>query len=505
MSNGAAKSIGIIVNVVTIGVVTLTLGIWVSRVAKEQQTLANRLSVIESNQKKIAESINDKLKTNSSNESEVRRLAQTIATLKSDQNKFRVESEDRSDRVNASLSEELKALERNIQSGQDSLKAELLRIVREELKKPANSIAEELPEDSEDSSHSSEDEGVIDSIKSLSDKSFLELYELPPERGRSKGFFVTDNGEAFYVDRANNAVVSAWDTVHKNEFKDYIRDLLAKLYRHRKEELEKAILAELPTDFVAELQATNLSKPGELKLHSIEGTPTYSESSCRLKVVVSLGAVMKPVTIGLPYRNLPGVVALTPTTSTPASTTVANTSSKPSLSDTEIIDAIRKVSNSSSAITEAFLFPKPSAKQGVVYAFASGSGSQLFVIDSAKDLVLPINNFGFNTSNAASSYRADYNLVLRETVQDAIDHHRDAIYRFFLNEHANTAAELEKQVLSGSAKAEVTDVKIQFPDNNDFFPREVRVKVTIQAGSLVRQMSSSIGCTELPNMRSISR
>ncbi|MFN3148686.1 hypothetical protein [Bremerella sp.] len=501
MSNGASKSIGIIVNVASVGVVTLTLGIWVSSIAKEQQILANRLTVIESNQQKIAESINSKLKSDSSNELQVGKLQQIVTGLKNDHIRLESESESRSELISEKLSNELTVLEDSLRRGQDSLKAELLKLVRDELKKTADST----PVEPENSSIASEHEGVIESIKSLSKKTFLELYALPTERGRSKGFFITDSGEAFYVDRGNDAIISAWNSVHKDEYKVFIRDLLAKSYRHRKEDLEKAILAQIPVDIVAELKATNIGVSNEITLNSIDGTPTYNESHCRMKAIVSIGSVLKPVSVQLPYSNLPGVTKVTPPRSAAPSQSMATASTSLSLSDTQIIDAIRKVSDANSAITEAYVFPKNSAKDGVVYAFSSGASPRLFVIDSAKDLVLPLASSPFGGNSATNAYDDDYRLVFRDTVQDAIDNHRDKLFRFFLNRHSGTAADLEKQVLSGTAKAEVTDVKVVFPSNSQGFPQRVSATVTIQAGSLVKQINSSIDCTDLPNMRSISR
>jgi len=221
MNSGASRSIGIIVNVVAVGVMTLSLGVWISRVAKEQQTLARRLSVIESNQKKIADSINEKLRERSSSASHIDRLSEAISGLKADQIQFKSESESRSQRISSSLSSELKTLEESLRTGQDSLKSELLQLVRNELMRTAAPVTDQTTKDSESESTSGEFDGVIDSVKSLSEKSFLELYALPMERGRSKGFFLTDSGEAFYVDRANDAVVSAWDSVHGNRIQNH--------------------------------------------------------------------------------------------------------------------------------------------------------------------------------------------------------------------------------------------------------------------------------------------
>lgn len=498
-SNG--RYLAAIVNFIGIGVLTLVFGIWLLKVQREQDTLADQMAVIEQNQKKIAEAINSGKSANRQLTTDLEVVTAKTKSFQEFQQKS-VRSEEllvEATKEASDLASEAKEIADALKQDRESLKRELVDLIRGEFQSqstmspstssiPVQSNSQTSPDDTS--------EFIEKTVRGVAKTPFSEIYSFPGTRGRPRGFYFTDMGEAFFVDRSKDTIARAWDNDRKDDYVKEVSDALSDAFRYKKKELEKAILSSVSPQKITEFRAKSLSESDPVELISVKGRPGYKESECTILAILGLGEHRKEFYVDVPYTKVPGVQALGI-----SQQTVGPGGNGPGLSDDQIFDVISKQFSDRPGPNKLYVFP---AGRNTDLTFVETDSHSVFVIDSKKDIVLPIHSH-VARDDALYEYQFDFKEVVRDTIESAISDHRMKLESYLLRKNATTASTLETRSLSGNATAviESIDIDMKYFLQRDVFPVSFALRVKIKAGSLEDSVQNQLNYSELPNMRQI--
>ncbi|MHC2067622.1 hypothetical protein ACYFX5_09135 [Bremerella sp. T1] len=499
------RYVAVIVNVVLFGVLTMVFGLWNLKLERLQNEQSERLTRIEENQKKIADAVNAGSNTSKKVQSKVEAVMQDFDQIKTGQERFSVETTNlqKVASESSSIANEAKQIAEALQEDRKALKSELVQLIRAELNSnsgPTVSTSTAPPTGKQTSAADDDAEFIAKAIRRVAKNPFREVYGLPNSKVRSKGFYLADSGEAFYVDRNSDTVLPAYTGEARKEYLNEITEMMSNAFRHNKSELEEAIIGSLRQSELEAFKATNISSKEPVKLEVVEGKPSYFESQCTVNARLSIGSVTKKFFISVPYTKIPGMKSLGLSTASPSN---SNSNQATTLSDDDILSAISRQATGQAGVQKAYVFPQGKRKHLI---FVQSESNQIYVIDTQKDLVLPVRGY-VSSKDPLSDYQYDFKEVVQNTIEVAIDQHEKELFEFLLRKNHTAATTLENRSLSGTASTTVESANVNYANlfRSIAFPNTFPISVELKAGNLTETLRNDLTYKELPNMREISQ